>query len=434
MGVKYYAVVDCDNCFVSCERVFRPDLEGKVVVVLSNNDGCVVSRSNEAKKLGIKMGAPYFKLAQEFPDEKIEAFSGNYELYGNLTGRVMNLVRKKAVDFYRYSIDEAFVTLPPLPPEEMKKWGEELHAMILKQVGIPVSVGIATSKTLAKIASHFAKKYAGYRHCCLIDNEEKRLKALQLTPIGDVWGIGRRYGERLRGLAITTAEAFYNRKEEWVRSNFNVVILRTYKELHGEDCIANEEPAKKQSICFSRSFPSNIEELEMLRPYITNFAVQCAQKLRKQQSAATQVGVFLITNRFREDLPQYGGYKEWRFLTPVDSTLTLVEKATQCLEQAYRKGYAYKRAGVMVTTTDTLEGVQTNLIDYDPEHYEKMKRLDAVVDKVNRIAGKETITLGGQFFGATEGGKSSTLLQSAIRREHVSPNYTTRWGDIIEVR
>ena len=302
-----YGIIDCDNCYVSCERVFRPDLKDKPVVVLSNNDGCVVARSNEAKALGIKAGTPYFQLAEQFPDAKIAVFSSNYELYGELTGRVVEIIRQEAPAFFRYSIDECFVYLPSTePPAEIKLWGEQLHKRIRRNVGIPVSIGLAPTKTLAKMASHFAKKYQGYRHCCIIDTDVKRQKALKLYPIGDVWGIGRRYAARLEALGIHTAYDFAQHPESWVRATFNnVVILRTWKELNGEDCVPNEEMTKKKSICTSRSFPGMIKDLDSLRVHVSNYAARCAEKLRRQGTVASVISVFLNTNAFREDLPQY---------------------------------------------------------------------------------------------------------------------------------
>lgn len=230
--MTYFAVVDCDNCYVSCERVFRPDLNGKPVVVLSNNDGCVVARSNEAKKMGIKAGTPYFKLAQQFPDQKIAVFSSNYELYGDLTARVMTIIAQQSPEYFRYSIDEAFVVLKGMENVGLKKWGEELHKTIKQGVGIPVSIGIAPTKTLAKMASHFAKHYAGYNHCCLIDDETKRKKALKLYPIDEVWGIGRRYATKLDNMGIKTAWDFAEMSRESINATFNnVVVLRTWRNL-----------------------------------------------------------------------------------------------------------------------------------------------------------------------------------------------------------
>ena len=203
-----YGICDCDNCYVSAELVFRPDLKGTPVVVLSNNDGCVVARSNEAKALGIKAGTPYFQLAKLFPNQKIAVFSSNYELYGELTGRVVSIIRQEVPAYFRYSIDECFVYLDSMEHLDLKKWGEDLHKKIRQYVGMPVSIGLAPNKTLAKMASHFAKKYQGYRHCCMIDSDEKRIKALKLYPIDEVWGIGRRYAAKLNALGVKTAYDF----------------------------------------------------------------------------------------------------------------------------------------------------------------------------------------------------------------------------------
>lgn len=308
-----YGIVDCDNCYVSCERVFRPDLEGKPVVVLSNNDGCVVARSNEAKALGIKAGTPYYQLAELFPNEKIVVFSSNYELYGELTGRVMSLIAKEAPAFFRYSIDECFVYFDGYSGSYYKQWGEALHQKIRQGVGMPVSVGIAPNKTLAKVASHFAKKHSGYHHCCVIDTDEKRRKALGLYPIGEVWGIGRRYASRLEGLGVKTALDFAEKAETWVNATFNnILILRTWKELNGMDAVSNEQLCDKKSICTSRSFNGMVDDLESLRTHVANYAARCAEKLRAQKTVATTVGVFVNTNAFREDLAQYWNFQETR--------------------------------------------------------------------------------------------------------------------------
>lgn len=433
--MTYYAVVDCDNCYVSCERVFRPDLNGKPVVVLSNNDGCVVARSNEAKLMGIKAGTPYFKLAEQFPGQKIAVFSSNYELYGDLTARVMAIIRQEAPEYYRYSIDEAFVILRGMKQEDLKAWGEHLHQRIKQCVGMPVSIGIGPTKTLAKMASHYAKHYAGYRHCCLIDNDAKRKKALSLYPIDEVWGIGRRYAERLLHMGLSTALDFANMSAEMVTAEFrNVVILRTWKELNGIDCVPNEEPAKKKNICVSRSFPGMVSDLELLKTYVANYAARCAEKLRKQKTSAAVVGVFLSTNHFREDLPQCDNFIDERLLTPSDSTITIVQKATQCLEKIYRQGYHYKRAGVLVMSIETANGVQTNFIDYDAERFEKLKRLDKVLDRINKINGTETIIVGTQQFPGKDSRGKAVQFADAIKHDYKSPNYTTRWSDIIELK
>lgn len=432
--MTYYAVVDCDNCYVSCERVFRPDLKDQPVVVLSNNDGCVVARSNEAKKMGIKTGTPYFKLASQFPGQKINAFSSNYELYGDLTGRVMSIVQEAAPHYFRYSIDEAFVQLDNMGDTDLRDWGLTLHRKIKQFVGMPVSIGIGATKTLAKMASHYAKHYPGYGHCCLIDTEEKRHKALKLYPIAEVWGIGRKYTTRMQNMGIVTAYDLAEKSNAWIHAGFNVNIQRTWSELNGIDCIPNDEPAKKKSICVSRSFPGMIEEYDKLRTYVSNYAAHCSEKLRKQQSMAAVVGVFLSTNNFREDLSQYRNFTEIRLLTPTDSSITIIQKARECLEKIYRPGFLYKRAGVVVISMDGCCGVQTNLIDYDSEKFEKLKKLDTIIDRLNKTKGSETVIVASQQYQMKNAHGKSVGFADAIKHEHKSPNYTTRWSDIIELK
>ena len=428
-----YAIIDCDNCFVSCERVFRPDLIGKPVCVLSNNDGCVVARSNEAKVLGIKAGLPYYQLKERFPNNEVIVFSSNYELYGDITDRVMSLVRKAAPTFYRYSIDEGFCDLAGMENYDLKKWGEDLSAFIMKATRMPVSIGIASTKTLAKMASHYAKHYKGYKHCCMIESEEQRIKALEKYEIDEVWGIGRRYSARLQTMGVRTALEFASQEESWVRTYLNnVVAIRTWKELNAIDCIPMEEMTKKKSICTSRSFPGMVSDMETLRTSISNFAARCSEKLRKQESVAQTVSVFIDTNHFREDLPQYWNMSEERLLTPSNSTLQIVQTATRCMERIFRKGYSYKRAGVIVMGICPDSGIQTNFIDYNKERFEKLKRIDEVLDKINRDYGSEKIVLASQQYTAKGGKGKAGVFKDSIKHDFRSPCYTTRWSDIPE--
>lgn len=430
-----YGIIDCDNCFVSCERVFRPDLEGKPVVVLSNNDGCVVARSNEAKALGIKAGTPYFQLGQMFPNEKIAVFSSNYELYGELTGRIVDIIKEEAPAYFRYSIDECFVYLKGMDGIGLKMWGEKLHKKIKKWVGMPVSIGIAPNKTLAKVASHFAKKYPGYNHCCIIDTEEKRVKALKLYTVDEVWGIGRRYAAKLESYGVKTAYDFSVLHGDWVRATFNnVVIYRTWGELNGEDCVPNEEIAKKKSICTSRSFNGMISDLETLNTHVSNYASRCAEKLRMQKTVASVVGVFLHTNSFREDLPQYWNFAEERLLTPSSSTITIIQAAKTALEKIYRQGYQYKKAGVIVMGVTADNPIQHDLFDISPKQYEKLKSLDEVMDRINRIHGTETLVLGSQQYTKNEGNGKADVFANAIKHDFRSPNPTTIWSDVIKLK
>ena len=427
-----YGIIDCDNCYVSCERVFRPDLKDKPVVVLSNNDGCVVARSNEAKKMGIKAGTPYFQLAEQFPNQKIVVFSSNYELYGELTSRVVSIIRKEAPTYFRYSIDECFVYLDGMEKIDLKAWGEELHKKIKRNVGMPVSIGLAPNKTLAKMASHFAKKYQGYHHCCMVDSDEKRIKALKLYPIDEVWGIGRRYAARLEALGVKTAYDFAEHNQTWVKATFNnIVIERTWRELNGEDCVPNEEMAKKKSICTSRSFNGMITDLDGLRTHVSNYAARCAEKLRQQGTVASIVGVFLNTNAFREDLPQYWNFQEMRLVTPSSSTITIVKAANEVLQKLYRQGYHYKKAGVIVMGIGPNSPIQQDLFDINAEQFEKMKRLDAVIDRINKVNGTETIVLGSQQYTQKDGKGKANVFANAIKHDFKSKNPTTRWSDII---
>ena len=430
-----YGIIDCDNCYVSCERVFRPDLNGKPVVVLSNNDGCIVARSNEAKKLGIKSGLPYFQLQQQFPDQKIAVFSSNYELYGELTARVVAIIRQEAPQYFRYSIDECFVWLDGMEHVDLKLWGENLHRRIKRCVGVPVSVGLAPNKTLAKMASHFAKKHPGYRHCCLIDSDEKRIKALKLFPVEDVWGIGRRYAAKLDALGIHTAYEFASMSEASLNASFNnVVISRTWAELNGIDCVPNEAMAAKKSICTSRSFNGMVSDLDTIKIHVANYAARCAEKLRQQDTVASIVGVFLNTNYFRDDLPQYWQFKEVSLPTATNATTTIVKAAHGVLDDIFRQGYQYKKAGVIVMGIAPTSPIQLNLFDINAERFEKLKSLDKVIDRINKVNGTETVILAAQQYRQKDGQGKADVFANAIKHDFRSKNPTTRWSDIIRLK
>jgi DNA polymerase V len=430
-----YGIVDCDNCYVSCERVFRPDLEGKPVVVLSNNDGCVVARSNEAKALGIKEGTPYYQLAQLYPNEKIAVFSSNYELYGELTSRVVSIISQEAPAYFRYSIDECFVYLDHMERINLQKWGCNLHDRILQSVGMPVSIGLAPNKTLAKIASKLAKKFKEYRHCCIIDNDANRIAALKWLPVEDVWGIGRRYAERLQALGCRTAYDFADHHKDWVRQTFNNInIVRTWQELNGEDVVPNEELAKKKSICTSRSFNGMIPDKETLRTHISNYASRCAEKLRRQDTVASVVGVFVSSNPFREDLSQYWKYDELRLITPTSSTIPIVQAAAEVLDRIFVQGVQYKRAGVIVMGIGPSSPIQQDLFDVSAAQIGKLKKLDEVVDRLNKCFGSETVVIGAQQYTQKDGKGRAAVFADAIKHDFKSKNPTTRWSDIIHLK
>ena len=375
-----------------------------------------MARSNEAKALGVKEGTPYFQLEQQFPNNKIAVFSSNYELYGELTGRVVSIIRKETPAYFRYSIDECFMYLDGIELDQLQQWGERLNKRVKREVGMPISIGLAPTKTLAKIASKLAKKFEVYHHCCMIDNDYKRERSLEWCPIEDVWGIGRRYAAKLQALGCKTALDFAKHHKDWVRQTFNNInIVRTWQELNGEDAVPNEELAKKKSIYTSRSFNGMISDIDTLRTHVSNYAARCAEKLRQQKTVASIVGVFVNTNMFREDLAQYWNFQEARLVTPTNSTIAIVKAASDVLQSIYRTGYQYKKAGVIVMGIGPDSPIQQDLFDINAEQIEKMRRLDEVVDRINRMHGSETIVIGSQQL------KSSPMPSNMISRARIPP-------------
>ena len=412
---------------------------------------------------GTFQGTPYFQLAELFPGQKIAVFSSNYELYGELTGRVVSIIRQETPAYFRYSIDECFMYLPSIDHSaaqketasngqssmvnvQWQKWGENLHKRVKREVGLPISIGLAPNKTLAKIASKLAKKYAAYKHCCMIDTDYKREKALEWCPIEDVWGIGRRYAAKLQSLGCRTALDFANHHKDWVRQTFNNInMVRTWQELNGEDAVPNEELAKKKSICTSRSFNGMISDKDTLRTHIANYAARCAEKLRAQNTVATTVGVFVNTNAFREDLAQYWNFQELHLVTPTSSTIPIVQAAHDVLDRIFIQGYQYKKAGVIVMGISPDSPIQQDLFDLNAEQIQKMRRLDEVIDRINRMHGSETIVIGAQQYTQKNGkGKAEVfanaikgkaeVFANAIKHDFRSKNPTTRWSDIIKLR
>ncbi|MGM9736102.1 MAG: DUF4113 domain-containing protein [Candidatus Cryptobacteroides sp.] len=422
-----YALVDCNNFFVSCERVFRPDLEGKPVVVLSNNDGCVVSRSNESKAMGIRMGTPFFRLKDLVDSGRLVAFSSNYALYGDLSSRIMSILADTVPRIEIYSIDEAFMVMDGIDKAMAEQLCRNLVAKIRKWVGVPVSIGLAPTKTLAKIASHFAKKYKGYKGVCIIDDETRCHKALELTPIGDVWGIGRKLAPNLEAKGVLTALDFVNRPRSWVEANYHVSGLRTWQELQGICCVDDEREDRRKSICTSRSFAEMIEDEDELVLRVSDFAAMCAKKLRSEKSVAAEVTTFLYTNRFREDLDQYFPSATVVLEVPANSTQEIVSAALKALRTIYRSGYRYKKAGVIVSSTIPQDSIPGVLFDFDSRTRERNDRLSQVMDHVNEAMGD----------------KSRSLLRLAVQRpghyadgirsDFRSPLYTTSLDQILDV-
>ncbi len=420
-----YALVDCNNFFVSCERVFRPDLEGKAVVVLSNNDGCVVSRSNEAKAMGIKMGTPFFQLGKYCRSGLLTPFSSNYTLYGDLSARVMSLLAEESDHLEIYSIDEAFFTLDGLTPEALEAHCRELVTRIRQWVGIPVSIGIAPTKTLAKLASHFAKKYKGYRGVCLMETEEKRRKALGMVPLSEVWGIGRRLGPRLQAKGMRTALDFAGKSREWIFEELHVPGLRTWEELNGIPAVEEENGESRKSICTSRSFADMIEDFDSLSQRVADFAGACARKLRAEGTLARKVTTFIWSNRFREDLQQYYPSATYCLVTASNTNQDIISAALKGLRTIYKPGIRYKKAGVTVSDICSEEEAAGVLFDEgDPLIREKEAVLSVLMDR-SRQDGR----LGELRLAVQRGGHYA----DGIRSEHRSPLYTTSLDQIIKV-
>lgn len=432
-----FAVVDCDNCFVSCERVFQPELRNRPVVVLSNNDGCVVARSNEAKQLGIKMGVPIYQIKDLVRQHDVQIRSSNYILYADMSNRVMSILRDEVGQgsMEIYSIDEAFLTLVESTPEEHRRWGEALVAKIGQWTGMPVSIGIAPTRTLAKAATWFAKHYKGYNKVCLIATPEQQEKALKVLPVAEVWGIGWRGQDKCRYHGIATAWDFSQRSVSWVRSNFSVTGLRTRDELLGKSCIESLAPKDKQTICTSRSFDGMVNDYGQLEMYISNYAAHCAQKLRAQHSVCQMVSLFLQTNHFRPELPQMDGFLTVTLTTATSSTTEIVQAAQRNLKALYREGYDYKRAGIIVSGISSERAIQMDLFDeLTPEQRQRLNKLSQVMDFVNRRMGNDTIQLGIQQFAAGKVGEGKQSFKDLIRHDYRSRCYTTNPNEFIEVK
>lgn len=417
-----FALADCNNFFASCERVFRPDLQGKPVIVLSNNDGCAVARSNEAKALGIKMGDPLFKIRDIVNKHKIAVFSGNMALYGDMSQRVRWVLEEFAPSIEVYSIDEAFLDLRGMENIDFDKYAKTISKRCYKMTSIPVSVGIAPTKTLAKIASKLCKQYPRLKGGCYMHRPEDIEKVLRKYPIEDVWGIGRRTTAKLKLMCVYTAYDFTQLSESRVRSLFSITGLRTWKELQGIPCIDFEDGFEaKQSICVSRSFSSEIYDVKELQEQIANFSASMAEKLRKQQSAVCEMVVFAYTNRFKEHEPQTHGSVLISFVTPTSEQRTIVSKAAEAVRELFKKGYGYKKAGVVATKIVSDKCIMHSLFE-DAQVTEREHKITTVLDTINKTFGKGTIKLAVQGSGHI---KSSS--------DNQSPHYTTLWTDIPRV-
>ena len=417
-----FALADCNNFFASCERVFRPDLQGKPVIVLSNNDGCAIARSNEAKALGIKMGAPLFKIRDIVERHNVAVFSGNMALYGDMSQRVRWVLEEYAPSIEVYSIDECFLDLRGVTNIDFDAYAKEISAQCWRQTSIPVSVGIAPTKTLAKIASKLCKQYPKLRGGCYMHRPQDIEKVLRKFPIEDVWGIGRRSAPKLKERGVYTAYDFTQLSENIVHALLGISGVRTWKELQGIPCIEFENSFEaKQSICVSRSFSSEIYDVKELQEQIANFAFSMAEKLREQGSVTAEMVVFAYTNRFKERSPQTYSSGLVSFETPTSDVRTIISHAVRALNRIFNDGYGYKKAGVIATKILPESSVMHSLFE-DTAEMEREQKITSALESINATFGKGTIKLAIQGSGKI---KSSSDKQS--------PHYTTKWSDIPKV-
>lgn len=416
-----FALVDCNNFYASCERVFRPDLNHQPIVVLSNNDGCVIARSNEAKALGIPMGAPAFKYKQVFQEKSIHVFSSNYALYGDMSKRVMHMLKTFTPEIEVYSIDEAFLKFTGFESYDLQAYAKEIQQKVTKGTGIPISIGIGPTKALAKVANKIAKKFSektGFVH--IISTDLLRIKALKWTKVQDVWGIGRRLAKRLQVHGIYTAYDFTQLPENWVAKQLSVVELRLQRELQGIPTLTLEEVSTKKNIATTRSFDRNLTAYNDLKERVVTFATSCAEKLRQQQSSCCALMVFIHTNGHRKELKQYNQNIVVQLPFATNSSIDIAKFAIKGLQHIFKEGYHYKKAGVIVMDIVPTNPNQMTLFQQEnPKH----QALMSAMDKINGAYGEQKVKL------------SSQDLQKTwkMKQESLSPRYTTRFSDVITI-
>ena len=417
-----YALVDCNNFYVSCERVFQPKLNGKPVVVLSNNDGCVISRSYEAKDLGIPMGEPEFKIRNQIKQHDIHVFSSNYALYGDLSNRVHNLLHKFTPHVEMYSIDEAFLNFDGLTIDDYNQYGNQIRMSILKWLSLPVCIGFGSSKALSKVANKIAKKYQERTQgIYVIDTDEKRIKALKWTKIEDVWGIGYRLSKKMKAHNIHTAYDFtLPQHEAFIKSTMGIVGIRLKHELEGKSVLELEEPKTKKNIAITRSFAQSITTLDEMKERISTFATVCSEKLRKQKSCCYGVILYLRKDNFKVQKDRYSFYKMETLPYASNSAITISNVAIKMLKSIFEEGEIYKKAGVIVTQLIPENEKQFHLFEEEnPKHQILMK----VMDDYQKKTGDRKIKLGIQNLQKTW----------TMKQNHLSPKYTTRFEEIVEI-
>ena len=418
-----FALVDCNNFYVSCERVFAPKLEKRPTIVLSNNDGCAVARSNEAKALGIKMGAPIFSIRDLVRAHDIKVLSSNYTLYGDMSARVMDVLSQFSPELEVYSIDESFLNLAGLPYPDLSAYAREIRTTVRSWTGIPVTVGIASTKTLAKLANRLAKKSVRAGGVLSLVDSPYLKEALVRTPVEDIWGVGPQYAKLLRSHGIENALSLRDAEDKWIRKHLTVVGLRMVHELRGISCLPLElSPAPKKGLCVSRSFSRPIESLEEMEEAVSCYAARAAAKVRKEGRAAAAVSVFVGTNPFKPEEPQYSSSYLIEMPTPSQSTPELIHVALQALRCLFRKGFRYKRAGVLIPELVPEDQVQGSL--FDPIDRDRSRALMEALDKVNKKMGRGILSF------AVQGAQRSWQT----RFEHRTPRYTTQWDELVTVK
>ena len=419
------ALVDCNSFFCSVEKVFHPGLNGKPVCVLSCNDGCIIALTPEAKALGLRRGDPIFKEKEVVEQYGVKLFSTNMMLYAAMSKRVNNILRSSVPRSETYSIDESFLYLDGLEKYyNLEDYMRRVVEKVRLYTDIPVSVGIASTKTLAKVGSRFAKQYKGYRSVCMIDSEEKRRKALKLVKLAEVWGIGKQTLARLNYLGITTPLEFADKKESWVRSHFAKPGVQTWKELNGIPCIDTAEVAQRQTICTSRSFGNMVTDYDELQASVASFAASCANKLRGQHSLTSAVTVFVSSNRFREDIPLYANEQTRMLFIPTSDTIEITQAALAVLKEIYREGICYKKAGVILGHITDASCMQQHLFDEVKNRPERMQLMKSI-DALNHRFGLRKIHL------AVEGEEKQTWHGKS---EYRSGNYLSDIQEILTIK
>ena len=415
------ALIDCNSFYASCERIFNPKLLGKPIVVLSNNDGCIITRSAEAKALGIKMGEPYFKAKKIIEKNNVKVFSSNYSLYGDISQRVMEILLGFSPEVEIYSIDEAFLNFKGFKNHELLTYCKHIRQTIKQWVGIPVSIGVGSTKTLSKIANHLAKKEADYEGICILKGDEKIEEALNRIEIGDVWGIGRRLSKFLRNYEVRTAKQFAFLDRRWIRKNMGVVGEKIQLELCGVSCLDLELlPSPKKSCCVSRSFSRPIEKIEELQESIANYGSRVAEKIREEGLIAQSMSIFVLTNHFNKKEKQYSSSIKLQLDYPTSDSKLIVKRAVEGIKRIYKEGYRYKKAGIILYELHSSSSVR-GLLDYDKPRTDSLMRS---LDEINYRYGSATLKL------AAEGIRRSWHM----RREKVSPCYTTSFDQLMIVK